>query len=99
MHHFFTRYPVLNKKKELIGIFNTKTYFWKKIKEKDHSWQNSIEKAFFLDPRDKLNKALEKLLSHKCHLAIVKSKKKIHGIITFQSITSVLVGKIDENKK
>jgi CBS domain containing-hemolysin-like protein len=27
MHHFFTRYPVLNKKKELIGIFNTKTYF------------------------------------------------------------------------
>jgi len=32
--HFFTRYPVVNKKKEIIGIFNIEVFYWRLIKNK-----------------------------------------------------------------
>jgi CBS domain containing-hemolysin-like protein len=35
--HFFTRYPVINKKKEVVGIFNMEVFYWRVIKNKKAS--------------------------------------------------------------
>jgi len=32
---FFTRYPVVNQKKEIIGIFNMEVFYWRLMKNKE----------------------------------------------------------------
>ena len=78
LKHLFTRYPVLNKKKEVIGIFNLETFYWSLIKNKNTTWQNQIDKKLiFVSPYEKLDKVFEKLQFNYCHLAIVQSQKAL----------------------
>jgi putative hemolysin len=99
LQHFFTRYPVLNKKKEVIGIFNLETFYWALIKDKNAIWQNQIDKKLiFVSPDEKLDKVFEKLQLNYCHLAIVKINKRLLGIITLQNILNSLVGKMSDEK-
>jgi len=99
---FFTRYPVINQKEEIIGIFNIDVFYWKLItkKNKNPYWQNYIDKkVFYFSPQDRLDKALTELQTNKCRLAIVKQKKRLLGIITLQDVLETLVGKIKDERE
>lgn len=99
LQHFFTRYPVLNKKGEISGIFNLEKFHWTLIKDKNIAWQNQIEKKIlFFSPQEKLDRVFEKLQINYCHLAIIKEKNKLLGIITLQNILNSLVGKMRDEK-
>jgi CBS domain containing-hemolysin-like protein len=98
--YFFTRYPVRNEKKEILGTFNTKTFYWILIKSENIFWHDYIEKKkVFISPQDKLNKAFEKMQSANCQLAIVRENKKVLGIVTLQDILNALVGKMRDEKE
>lgn len=98
--HFFTRYPIINKKKEIIGVFNVELFYWKLIKNKEVKWQNYIDKEIVIfDSNDKLDKILTKLKNTNSRLAIVQEKKKILGIITLQDVLGALVGKIRDERE
>jgi CBS domain containing-hemolysin-like protein len=97
--HFFTRYPVINKKKELVGVFNIEVFYWKLIKDKKVIWQNYIDKRIVhFSPDEKLDKVLSKLQTSNCRLAIIKEGKKNRGIVTLQDVLSALVGKIRDER-
>lgn len=102
----FTRYPVLDRKKEkIVGIISMKKLFLTLIEKKKNHWQNQIDKkVLFLPPSTKLDKAFEKsrTLHHQMLLIekprkVSKTKKNnlpILGIITLHDILNSLVGKI-----
>ena len=92
--------PVINKKKQLVGIFNMKTFFREALlKNKNIIWQDYINKEFVtVRPHEKLDKAFEKLQNNYCYLAIVKSGRDTLGIITLQDILNALVGKMKDEK-
>ncbi|WNE41154.1 MAG: Inosine-5'-monophosphate dehydrogenase [Mycoplasmataceae bacterium] len=98
--HFFTRYPILNKRKEIIGIFNVELFYWKLIKNKEVKWQNYVDKGIVVfDSDEKLDKILTKLKNTSSRLAVVQEKKKILGIITLQDVLGALVGKIRDERE
>src|SRR5215212_5351419 len=98
--YFFTRYPVFNKKKEIVGIFNMEVFYWRLIKKKEACWQDYIDKRIvYLSPNDKLDVALAKLQTSNCRLAIIREKKRLSGIITLQDVLSTLVGKIRDERE
>ncbi|MEG7978401.1 MAG: CBS domain-containing protein [Mollicutes bacterium UO1] len=97
--HFFTRYPVINKKKEIVGIFNMEVFYWRLIKSKEAHWHDYIDKeVVFFSPDDKLDKVLVKLQNTNCRLGVIREKKKLLGIITLQDVLSALVGKIRDER-
>ncbi|CFW93098.1 Putative membrane protein (CBS-domain) [endosymbiont DhMRE of Dentiscutata heterogama] len=97
---FFTRYPVLNQKKEVIGTFNMELFYWKLIKNKEIRWQDYVDKRVIrFSPQDKLDKVLTKLQTTNSRMAVIQEKKKLLGIITLQDVLSALVGKIKDEKE
>lgn len=98
--HFYTRYPVLNQKKEIIGIFNMEVFYWRLIKNKEARWQDYIDKkVIYFSPHDKLDKVLTKLQTSNCRLAAIREKKRLLGLITLQDVLSTLVGKIRDERE
>lgn len=97
---FFTRYPVLNQKKEVVGIFNMEVFYWRLLKNKESHWQDYIDKrVMHFSPQDKLDKVLTKLRVNNCRLAIIQEKKKLLGIITLQDVLGALVGEIKDERE
>ena len=97
---FFTRYPVLNQKKEVVGIFNMEVFYWRLIKDKEARWQDYIDKKIiYFSPEEKLDKVLVKLQTNNSRLAIIRKRKKVLGIITLQDVLSALVGKIKDERE
>ena len=97
---FFTRYPVVNQKKEIIGIFNMEVFYWRLMKNKEVRWQDYVDKKVIrLSPQDKLDKVLTKLQNNNCRLAIVQEKKRLLGIVTLQDVLGALVGKIRDERE
>jgi CBS domain containing-hemolysin-like protein len=98
--HFFTRYPIIDKKKGVVGVFNVELFYWKLIKNKEVKWQNYIDKGIVIfDSNEKLDKILTKLKNTNSRLAIVQEKKKLLGIITLQDVLGALVGKIRDERE
>lgn len=98
--YHYTRYPVLSRERELVGILNFKT-LGLKMKNKSDDWRNFIEKKInYLVLNTKLNAAFEACQKYCQHLAIVvDQQKKIIGIISLEDILETLVGNIqDENE-
>jgi len=100
LKHLLDRYPVINKKKQLVGIFSMKTFFREGLlKNKNIIWQDHINKEFVtVQPHEKLDKVFEKLQNNYCYLAIVKSGRDTLGIITLQDALNALVGKMKDEK-
>jgi CBS domain containing-hemolysin-like protein len=100
LKHLLDRYPVVNKKKQLVGIFSMKMFFREGLlKTKNTIWQDYINKEFVtVRPHEKLDKVFEKLQNNYCYLAIVKSGRSILGIITLQDTLNALVGKMKHEK-
>ncbi|KLL04533.1 MAG: hymolysin-related protein [Mycoplasmataceae bacterium RV_VA103A] len=97
---FFTRYPVLNQKKEIVGTFNMELFYWRLIKNKEIRWQDYIDKRIIrFSPQDKLDKVLTELQTTSSRMAVIQEKKKLLGIITLQDVLSALVGKIRDEKE
>jgi len=97
---YFSRYPVINSKKEIIGVFSLKRYYWKKIINKKINWKKEIYKEnIFVFFEDNLDKVFEKMQKNFCHLSIVKKNKNFIGIITFQDIINILLGKMKDEKE
>jgi CBS domain containing-hemolysin-like protein len=97
---FFTRYPVLNQKKEVVGIFNIEIFYWRLIKNKSVCWQDYIDKKIIrFSPHDKLDKVLAKLQTNGSRLAVIQEKKKLLGIVTLQDVLGALVGKIKQERE
>lgn len=102
----FTRYPVRDKKKRIIGVLSMKRVLCSLIEEKGTHWQNQIDKKVpYLFSSTKLNKAFEKTQTWNCRMLIVKGQKKnpskikeaqtsFEGIITLHDILNALVGKM-----
>lgn len=99
LNNFHTRYPVLNRKKEVIGVFSWEKFYWSLIKNQNNIWKEQIDqKIIVVSPNDKLNEAFEKLQKNYCHLAIVSHRKSLLGIVTLQNIINSLVGKMRDEK-
>jgi putative hemolysin len=99
LNHPFDRYPIINKKKQLVGTFSMKIFSRALLKNKNAVWQDYIDKEFItVQTQEKINKVFEKLQKKYRHLAIVKSNKNIIGIITLQDILNTLVGKMKDEK-
>ena len=99
--HFFTRYPVLNQKNEVLGVFNLEMFHWRlMMKSKEFHWKDYIDKrVIYFSHQDRLDKVLTKLQVNNCRLAIIQQKKRFLGIITLQDVLEVLVGKIRDERE
>ncbi|MCE8164007.1 MAG: CBS domain-containing protein [Candidatus Moeniiplasma glomeromycotorum] len=100
LQNSFTRYPVRDRKKKIIGILSIKRVFFLTERKEDH-WQNQIDKKLpYLLSSTKLNKAFEKTQTWNRRMLIIKNQKKnspeiIEGIITLHDILNALVGKMN----
>ena len=99
--NMFTRMPVLNKNKEVVGIINIKDFLINMVIDEKTEIKNIMHKCLFIDEKTMLNDALEKFQKHKVHLAIVNSiadNKDFVGIVSLEDILEEIVGEIyDEN--
>lgn len=103
LRYHFTFYPVLNKKKEIRGVFDTRLFFRKLLQNKNTLWQECINKNPTCINSDN---AIDELLeifrdNHKTKYVIIKKNGRFIGIVTLRDIFNALSGykKIKYTKK
>jgi CBS domain containing-hemolysin-like protein len=89
----FTRIPVVNKNKEVVGVLYSKDLI---AKEKD-SINSLIRLPFIIDAKSEITDIFNAMKQKRIHLAIVKDVKGNHiGIVTLEDILEELVGEIHD---
>lgn len=93
----FTRIPVMNNKKKVIGIICAKDL----LSKKEGSLTSYIRKIKFVPKYGHITRTLSLIQEEKTHIVVVRDKIKRHiGIITLEDIMEELVGEIyDEYTK
>lgn len=98
-----TKYPVLDKNGDFIGILNTRSFVSEAINSNNLDlgeidfWEKHVNKDNgFINTNTKLSEALETLKNSENHFSVVKENEKIVGIITLNDVLSSLVGKISD---
>ena len=93
----YTRYPVVNTKGEVIGIFNANFFLKDQIKQRDFDLNSSMFDVEFFTKTTKLDVILHKLKANRQHMGIVvnnKNSKVIIGVITIEDIIEELFGEL-----
>jgi len=92
----YSRIPVYKgKKNNIIGIVNLRSILkYVKRKEFDTPMEKLIYPVIFVKENDKLDAVFDSLKENATHMAIVKSKKKVVGIVTMEDLLEEIVGEI-----
>lgn len=89
----FSRMPVYKKdKNNIVGILTVKKYFNEYMKDKHVSISSILSKPYFVDPNTKLDDLFEGFNKFHTHIAIVKNKNIVVGMVTMDDLLEELVG-------
>ncbi|WP_138159907.1 hemolysin family protein [Peptoniphilus catoniae] len=94
-HSRYSRFPVYNKDIDnIVGILQKKEFYREYVKSGDFEITDLLIDPYFVDLNTKIDDLLENLSKKKNHLAIVRDKGKVIGIVTAEDILEELVGEI-----
>ena len=89
----FSRIPVYKKdKNNIVGILTVKKYFNEYMKDKHVSISSILSRPYFVDPNTKLDDLFEGFNKFHTHIAIVKNKNIVVGMVTMDDLLEELVG-------
>lgn len=89
----YTRFPVVNEKTELIGILHAKD-FNSEAEVSRLNWNELIRPAISIHCDEPILNALKLMQSKKSHIAAVKNKDEVLGIVTLEDIFEEVIGDI-----
>ncbi len=88
----YTRIPI-TEDDQPIGILHSKD-FTSEVEISTLSWNELIRPIFFMSAEEPILNALKTLQNKRSHMAVVKSKNEIIGIVTLEDIFEEVVGDI-----
>ena len=91
----YSRYPVYNQKFDsIVGILRTREFLDMYRKNTITSLTECIQTCLFFEPNTKIDTAFERMASQRCHMAIVRNKEKVIGLLCMEDILEEIVGDI-----
>ena len=96
----YSRIPVIDKSKELIGLINYKIFLQEFVKNRLLKTRDVLIEPFFIDKDMKIDDALSLMSSKLIHFAFIKDdNQEVSGIITIEDIIEELMGDIKDEKE
>ncbi len=89
----YTRFPVINQEESLVGILHAKD-FNSEAEISRLNWNELIRPALFINAEEPILNALKAMQSKKSHIAAVRNKGEVLGIVTLEDIFEEVVGDI-----
>lgn len=97
LEHNYSRIPVYEDSIDnIIGVLHVRTYLREIFKHRNVSFKAVLSKPYFVDATLSLDEIFEGFKKHKTHIALVKNKNKLIGMVTMKDVLEELVGEIDE---
>ena len=93
----YTRYPVINNRGEVVGIFNANFFLKDQIQRKRFDINKTMFDVEHFTKSTKLDVILHKLKANRQHMGIIvanKDSKKMIGVITIEDIIEELFGEL-----
>jgi CBS domain containing-hemolysin-like protein len=89
-----SRFPVLNNKKEIVGIVHLKDGL---LKDKNLKLNNIMKPVLKISPNMKVDNVLRKMQKNKVHMVVLESKKnKNLGLVTMEDLIEEIFGDIKD---
>lgn len=93
----YSRIPVYDGSLDrIVGILHVRTYLKELIIHKNTSIKESLMPVYFVSPSAKIDDIFEGLSKHQTHIAIVRQKGKVIGMVTMKDILEELVEDIED---
>lgn len=93
----FSRIPIYDGELDnIIGILTVKNYFKEYAQDPHLDIRSVLSKPLFVDLSAKVDDIFRSFNKEKKHIAIVKDKDKVVGMITMEDVLEELVGEINE---
>ncbi len=89
----YTRFPVINEDENLVGILHAKD-FHSEAEVSRLNWNELIRPAVYINSEDAILNALKAMQSKKSHIAAVRNKGVVLGIVTLEDVFEEVVGDI-----
>lgn len=89
----YTRFPVINEDELLVGILHAKD-FNSEAEVSRLSWNELIRPAIYISSEEPILNALKAMQSKKSHIAAVRNKGEVLGIVTLEDIFEEVIGDI-----
>lgn len=94
----YSRIPLYDGQKDnIVGILNVKTYFNMVIKNPKIDFTEAVQEPTIVTKYIKLDDIVEIFKKNKTHIALIKDKGKIVGMITLEDVLEELVGDMAED--
>lgn len=94
----YSRIPVYyGNKQNIVGILNVKKYFNSYMDNPKNDFRNTLSKPYFVTPNVKLDDIFDSFKESHNHIALIKVKDQILGMITMEDVLEELVGEIAES--
>lgn len=89
----YTRFPVIDEESNPVGILHAKD-FNSEAEVSRINWHELIRPILFLSTEERILSALKLIQNKKSHIAVIKNKTDIVGIVTLEDIFEEVVGDI-----
>lgn len=94
----FSRFPVLDKKRKIVGYVHLKDIITVDQSERENPLrQSSIRKLTIISPNQSLRMALKNMQRSGAHIALVGTEKKPIGLVALEDVLEELVGEMHED--
>lgn len=95
----YSRIPMYSKTRDnIVGILNVKTYFNMYLNNNKLDFRKALQKPVFISKFMKLDDVVTTFKKNKTHIALIKDKDKIIGMITLEDVLEEFVGDMDEQE-
>ncbi len=96
----FAHFPIVNSRKEVIGVLHTEALNSLSIKETDRAKKYLDPKVYYARGDYTLEQALAAFARTNCHfLLVIDKESEIVGLLTYQSLIEYLLGNPDATDK
>lgn len=93
LSHDYSRYPVIDEDKNIIGILSINAYFQEYAKDNHLDVRSCLSLPIYVKDSDTVDDIFKELNKEKVHMALVKdSKEDIIGMVTMEDILDELIG-------
>jgi len=89
----YTRFPVINEDEVLVGILHAKD-FNSEAEVSRLNWNELIRPAIYINSEEPILNSLKAMQNKKSHIAAVRNKGEVLGIVTLEDIFEEVIGDI-----